>query len=379
MLMRAGQRRNTCLGVPASPGILGSGPRCTADCYCLHCREGACPTLCRHWVEMVQWPALNWRTSTAACPSPPATGGGRRAPISRRYHPAGQAWMVRARASLAAARCAVLTSTDAVVWPGSWPPWRWRRPARCSRDRSVRAPTAGRSGGHPPTILRVFSRCRCPAGSSGPLGLLAVRPGRTGSRCTLRWGPRRVPGSQAGSSGQSGGRASRRGSWSRCFRPARHPIFPPGSGRCRRHAGQYCHTFCLARPLFSQPLLLVLPSTEGVCDSGPAACGVRKRGEVRPERGELGRSERGQMAPKGRADLCFDSTCSRLVGQLLIPHREGMREPKSGLWGKGHNRASVTTSRLNKVARDFLNSTFLYWRLIYCLILARCEPTYELK
>ena len=43
-------------------------------------------------------------------------GRGRRAPISRRYHPAGQAWMVRVRASLAAARCAVLTSTVAVVW-----------------------------------------------------------------------------------------------------------------------------------------------------------------------------------------------------------------------------------------------------------------------
>ena len=42
-------------------------------------------------------------------------GRGRRAPISKRYHPAGQACMVRVRASLAAARCAVLTSTVAVA------------------------------------------------------------------------------------------------------------------------------------------------------------------------------------------------------------------------------------------------------------------------
>ena len=84
------------------------------------------------------------------------------------------------------------------------------------------------------------------------------------------------------------------------------------------------------QPLVLQPLLLVLPSTEGVCDSGPAAYGVKERGEVRPERGELGQSERGQMAPKGRADLCLDSTCSGLVGQLLIPHRTGMREPSLG-------------------------------------------------
>ena len=57
-----------------------------------------------------------WWTSTAVALFPPATGRGRREPISRWYHPAGQAQVVCVRAGLAAARWTVLTSTAASVW-----------------------------------------------------------------------------------------------------------------------------------------------------------------------------------------------------------------------------------------------------------------------
>ena len=78
----AGQRRNTCLGMSASSRH--TGQRVVLHCGSSHCREGACPTLCRHWVEMVQRPTLRWWTSTAVSLSP-ATGGGRHHPASRRY------------------------------------------------------------------------------------------------------------------------------------------------------------------------------------------------------------------------------------------------------------------------------------------------------
>ena len=96
VLIRAGQRRSTCSGVSASSRQTEQ----MADGQCLSSHwvqtlEGACPTLCRHCVELVQWPALSWWTSTAVALFPPATGRGRREPISRWYHPAAQARMVR--------------------------------------------------------------------------------------------------------------------------------------------------------------------------------------------------------------------------------------------------------------------------------------------
>ena len=66
VLIRAEQRSSTCSGVSASSrqtGQRAAGQRLSS--HRSQALEGACRTLCRHWVELVQWPTLSWWMSTA--------------------------------------------------------------------------------------------------------------------------------------------------------------------------------------------------------------------------------------------------------------------------------------------------------------------------